>query len=103
MLREMLACSSHEKLPPTRIQTYLYMHTYLHTYIRACIHTYVFTHKLLHTPTYMHTDLEVGELCGGGPRWGLSPRMNGSMYNTRWTGPAVVVNISPPQPTLFLE
>lgn len=87
MLREMLACSSHEKL---HTQTYLYMHTR------------VFVHKLVQTQTYMYPDSELGELCAGRPRMGAFTK-NLLMYNTRWTGPAVAASLSPLQLAVLLE
>ena len=100
MLREMLACSSHENYPHTN--TGLYIHTHIHMCMHAYTHTYIFIHKLIHTQTYMHTDSKLGELCGGKPSMGASTK-NLSMYNSRWTGPAVAANVSPLQLTLFLE
>ena len=87
MLREMLACSSHEKLPTHR---YIPTFTYTHTYVHAYIHTYIniFIHKLIHTQTYMHSDSELGELCGGKPSMGAFTK-NLSMYSSRRTGSAV--------------
>lgn len=85
------------KFAHTQIQTYLYIHMCMHD-----THTYIFIHKLIHTQTYMHTDLELGELCGGRPRMGAFTK-NLSMYNTRRTGPAVAANLHPLQLTLFLE
>lgn len=101
MLREMLACSSHENYPHTN--TGLYIHTYTHHMcMHAYTHTYIFIHKLIHTQTYMHTDSELGELCGGKPSMGAFTK-NVSRYNSRWTGPAVAASVAPLQLTLFLE
>lgn len=97
----MLACSSHENYPHTN--TGLYIHTYTHHMcMHAYTHTYIFIHKLIHTQTYMHTDSELGELCGGKPSMGAFTK-NVSRYNSRWTGPAVAASVAPLQLTLFLE
>ena len=64
----------------------------LHTHIHMCMHTHtyinMFIHKLIHTQTYMHTDSELGELCGGKPGMGAFTK-NLSLYNSRQTGSAV--------------
>lgn len=96
IIREMLACSSHEKLPPHKYRpTYTYRQTDRHMCMHAYTRTYIFIHKRIHTQTSMHTVSELGELSGGKPRMGAFTK-NLSMYNTRWTGPAVAAIISPP-------
>lgn len=55
MLREMLAFSSCEVSC---------RHTETYPYIHACIHTHTFVHGLIQTHASMHTDSELGELCG---------------------------------------
>lgn len=89
MLREMLACSNHEKL---HTQTYLYMHTYMHT--RVSVHKLVQTHTCTPTLNWVNS--------GGRPRMGAFTK-NLSMYNTRWTGPAVAASLSPLQLAVLLE
>ncbi|CAK6439325.1 unnamed protein product [Pipistrellus nathusii] len=63
MLMEMF--SSHEV---SHTHTYRMTHTCIHTQRR----THTCSHRLIHTYMYMHTDSELGELCGGRPAMGIS-------------------------------
>lgn len=93
MLREMLAFSSCEKLA-----AHTHTHTQTYPYIHACIHTHVPTRTQTHAS--MHTDSELGELCGEAQNRCFHQEF---AYNTRWTGPAAAVNLSPLQLPVFLE
>ena len=62
MLREMLACSSREKLPTHRFRpTFTYTHTYVHAYTHI--------HKYIHTQTHPYTNIHAHWLGTGWTLW----------------------------------
>lgn len=84
----------------TDLPVHAYIQTYIHTYVHACIHTHIYSHKLLHQHTRTLTWKGVNSVQGGP---GGDFHQESHLYNSRWTGAAMAVHLSAPEPTPFLE